>query len=211
MAAGLPRSATAGELDALYRAEGADADGRTYAGEVRIQSLGKAQAVLWRLESGEAYKGLGLVADGVLGVAYGPPEAKFGIVVYRIQDGILDGIWAMPDSAKAAIGREILEGSPDLAGDYRITLGENPDGQTNYTGKVHIQRQGEVYLMAWLTPGGKISALGLGVRQGDVMAVAYGASLKGIGSVAYKIEGSHLEGVWSSGRKTLGRETLTRQ
>jgi hypothetical protein len=145
--------AMAEELGGEYSAQGADADGRAYAGDVRIQALGSAtQAVLWRLESGEAYKGLGLIADGVLGAAYGPADAQFGIVVYRVSGGTLDGLWTLPRFAKEPAGREVLEGSPDLDGDYRITLGENPDGTTNYTGKVRIKRQGDVYLFAWFVP-----------------------------------------------------------
>ena len=203
--------ALAADLAGDYAAQGADADGHSYKGDVRIQSLGSvAQAVLWRLENGEAYKGLGLVTGGVLGVAYGPVDAQFGIVVYRVEGGMLDGVWTLPRYAKEPAGREVLEGSPNLDGDYRIALGENPDGTTNYTGRVKIQRQGDVYLFAWFVPGPNPSAIGIGVRQGDVIAVAYGASLKQLGAVAYRIDADRLDGVWSSGKTRLGQETLVK-
>ena len=46
--------ALAADLAGDYAAQGADADGHSYKGVVRIQSLGSvAQAVLWRLEYGD--------------------------------------------------------------------------------------------------------------------------------------------------------------
>jgi hypothetical protein len=211
LALSAPGLARAGDLDGDYRVEGTSPDGKAYAGDVRIHSLGGAQAVLWKLQSGEAYKGLGLVVDGVLGVAYGGAETNFGVVVYRIDGGKLDGSWTSPQLAKGPAGREVLEGSPDLAGEYRITLGENPDGTTNYDGTVKIQKQGDVYVMAWFVPGPTPSAVGFGVRQDDVLAVVYGSNVKGVGVVAYVQDGEMLSGLWSNGRKTLGRETLTRK
>lgn len=208
MIAGLAR---AGELDGDYQAKGENADGKSYTGEVRVRSLGGAEAVLWRLDSGEAYKGLGLLVDDVLGVAYGGGSANFGVVVYRIEGGRLDGQWTLPTLAKGKAGREVLEGSPELDGAYRIVLGENPDGTTNYDGTVKMQRQGDIYAVAWFTPGPQPTAVGIGIRQNDVLTVAYGASIKGLGVVAYTWNGDQLLGLWSSGSKRLGQETLTRK
>jgi len=208
---GPARPVMAGDLDGDYVADGADADGHGYSGVVRIQSLGGAEAVLWKLDNAGAYKGLGLTVDGVLGVAYGPATAQFGVVVYKINGGTLDGQWTLPKYASGPAGREVLEGSPALDGEYRITLGENPDGTTNYAGKVRLQRQGDVYAFAWFTPGPNPSAVGIGVRQGDVIAVAYGGSIDHLGVVAYRINGDLLEGVWSGGKTRLGRETLSRK
>jgi hypothetical protein len=107
-----------------------------------------------------------------------------------------------------------LEGPETLGGTYKITLGQNRDGTTNYTGEVIIKRDGPTYLLAWMVP--KLAYIGRGVRIGDVLVVAYGRSSdpkKLPGVVGYQIEDANsLIGVWATaGTAATGTETLKRK
>lgn len=207
---GVAHRSGADELSGVYDAKGRYPNGKDYQGEVQIKDLGTLHAVLWRLADGEAYKGIAIHLDDVLGGAYGPADARFGLAVYRIRGGRLEGVWADSQDLKSALGRETLEGPPELNGKYRITLGQNRDGVTNYGGEVAIQRRGETYLVLWPT---KPPSLGVGIRVGDLLVVAFGTNPKKLpGVVAYRARpGEALDGIWATvGQKTLGSETLTR-
>jgi hypothetical protein len=148
--------------------------------------------------------------DNVLGAVYWPDQQRLrghGIVVYHIDGGELQGIWLVANGPQK-IGRETLKGSPELIGEYKITLGENPDDLTNYSGTVRMERHGDVYQVAWYTP--KLSYIGNGIRIGDVLVVGYAIG-EAPGTVAYCLGKSGLLGVWSfGGQATLGKEVLKR-
>lgn len=198
------------DVSGLYAVAGKSPAGKGYGGAVKIVPYGNAHAVLWKLDDGEAYKGLALRKDDVLGATYGRDKIP-GLVVYHIAGGTLEGDWISGGgkSAKEEIGRETLQGSPDLEGEYQITLGENQDGTTNYTGKVVMKRDGDTYVLVWMVP--KPAYVGRGVRVGNVLVVAFGQDLKKIpGVVAYHVAGQTLDGVWALGPSSkIGRETLT--
>jgi hypothetical protein len=196
--------ASADELVGKYQAAGTTPQGKPYSGEVQVEQLGGLHVLLWRLADGEAYKGLGIRQGDVLGAAYGPADTKFGIVVYRVNGGTLTGIWADSHDLKSELGKETLEGDPGLTGTYKITLGQNRDGLTNYGGQVQIKRNGDSYLVVWPT---KPPAIGIGVRLKDLLVVAYtGDPRKMPGVVAYQALGSDaLSGIWSiAGIKQTG-------
>ena len=217
-------TAAADEVVGRYAATGVDPQGRNYKGDVQIEQVGKLHVVLWKLESGEAYKGVGIRQGNVLGVAYGPADTKFGIVVYKVNGGKLEGVWADTRDLKSELGKETLEGSPDLQGTYKIALGQNRDGMTNYTGSIEVKRNGDTFLFYWPT---KPPALGVGVLVDGMLVVAYsGNPAKLPGVVAYKSSGADtMDGIWafldlqkaSSGSvnvappKKPGAETLKRQ
>jgi hypothetical protein len=197
--------AFADDLAGKYRAAGTTPNGKPYAGQVQIEQLGGLHVVLWKLDDGEAYKGIGIRQGDVLGAAYGPGDTKFGIVVYKIQGGTLTGVWADSRDLKSELGKETLEGDPGLNGVYKITLGQNRDGMTNYGGQVQIKRSGESYIVVWPT---KPPALGIGVRVKDMLVVAYGNNPQKMpGVVAYQALGPDaLSGVWSiAGIKQTGQ------
>lgn len=188
-----------------YHAVGKTAGGKTYEGDVAIQPLGHVKAVLWRLNSGDAYKGIGLEAGSVFGVAYGGAR-PFGLVVYRVDGGRLEGRWSLAGENGKGVGREVLQGPPGLNGSYVITEGENPDG-TPYKGQVEIKPTGKTYTLRWFTP--QAADIGTGVLIDGVLVVAYGRE-PGFGVVAYQREGDHLHGLWSGALgKDLGSEDLT--
>jgi hypothetical protein len=186
----------ADDLVGSYAADGVTPQGQAYKAGVRIEQVGKLHVVLWKLEGGAAYKGVGIRQGNVLGVAYGAADTKFGFAVYKINGGKLEGVWADSSDLKSELGRETLEGSPDLNGTYKITLGQNRDGLTNYTGTIDIKRNGNTFLFYWPT---KVPALGVGVQVDDMLVVAYGSNpAKLPGVVAYKTSGGDvLEGIWA--------------
>jgi hypothetical protein len=208
LAAWFPASAKADDFSGVYNASGKDAAGTAYNGAVQIENLGTLYVVLWKLKGNEAYKGIAIPMDDVLGAAYGPPDAHFGLVVYRIKGGTLEGIWALSDDLKSELGRETLVGSPDLTGTYQIKLGQNRDGLTNYSGQIRIQRKGDTYFFLWPT---KVPSLGIGVRVDDKLVVAYGTNVQKLpGVVAYKKAGNgDLAGIWTTvGVKKTGTDSV---
>jgi hypothetical protein len=217
-------TAAADDLVGRYAAIGVDLKDRSYKGDVQIEQVGALHAVLWRLGGGEAYKGIGIRQGDILGVGYGAADTKFGIAVYKVKGGTLEGVWADSRDLKSELGRETLQGSPDLSGTYKIVLGQNRDGMTNYSGTIDIKRNGNTFLFYWPT---KPPALGVGVLIDDTLVVAYsGNPAKLPGVVAYKPSGPDtLDGIWTtvsvektgsgsfniSPPKKAGTETLKRQ
>lgn len=197
-------------LSGDYDIAGQTSNGRAYGGEVKIIARGEGYAIAWRLEQGGTYRGLAIKMDNVLGAVYWPDKDRLrglGIVVYHIEGGELQGIWLVAEDGQR-IGRENLKGSPDLAGEYDITLGENPDDMTNYGGHVRMERHGDVYRVSWYTPD--LSYIGNGIRIGDVLVVGY--AIDGApGTVGYCVENEGLRGIWTFGTAAdLGKELLTR-
>lgn len=94
----------------------------------------------------------------------------------------------------------------DVTGSYGIT-GENPSGQ-KYSGDLSIKKQGEVYQFSWNVAGSAYD--GVGVRDGNLIAVGYGAgdNGKGCGAVIYKIGEKTLDGKMGGwGFNQVGKQT----
>jgi len=188
-----------------YHASGKTAGGKAYEGDVEIEPLGHVKAVLWHLSTGDAYKGIGLEAGPVFGVAYGS-DKPFGLVIYQVKGGQLDGRWTLAVMSGKGVGREILQGPAGLNGSYKITDGENPNG-TGYTGRVEIKPTGKTYTLRWFTP--QAAEIGTGILVDGVLVVAYGRD-PGFGVVAYRQDGDHLHGQWAGALgQDLGSEDLT--
>lgn len=101
--------------------------------------------------------------------------------------------------------------SDDLTGSYNIT-GTNEGGSGAYSGTLMVTRRGDVYQFTWDTAGKKFD--GVGVRSGDIIAVAFaeGKSGEGCGVVLYSIgENGKLDGTagyW--GTNSSEKETAVR-
>jgi hypothetical protein len=194
-----------------YDVEGQVWHGRAYTGQAKIAPRGEGYAIAWRLGQGDAYRGVALKMDNVLGAVYWSDKDRFrglGIVAYRIDGGELHGIWMLAEGGKTT-GREDLKGSPDLTGDYIITLGENPDDLTNYDGHVRIEHRGDVYQVTWYTPN--LSYVGNGIRIGDILVVGY-ALEHAPGTVRYCVGKVGLVGIWAYGDQAMmGKEMLKRR
>lgn len=87
------------------------------------------------------------------------------------------------------------------AGRYTVD-GTNPDGSSGYDGRLTVSAQGEAFRVVWETGGEPV--VGIGVRQGDVFATAYGGDC---GVVAYAPVDGGYEAVWATmGGTALGTE-----
>jgi hypothetical protein len=97
----------------------------------------------------------------------------------------------------------------DIASKYKIT-GTNPDGAP-YKGTLEVITRGDVYQFRW--NAGSVYD-GVGVQNGNVIAVAYttGTDGKGCGVVDYDIQGDGtLDGKWGYwGTNEAGTETAAR-
>ena len=185
------------------------AGGRSYAGRLEIVQRGPAYALAWRLDQGDAYTGVALLEDDILGAVYwSGSNRNLGIVIYRIEGGTLTGTWAPANAAIEAAGRETLKGSSSLSGRYDITLGQQPNSGGRYSGQVEIKRTGETYELQWFLPNP--SYVGRGIRVGDLLVVGYGPESPGV--VAYCMTDQGGDGVWSYGAsRGLGREVIARE
>ena len=72
----------------------------------------------------------------------------------------------------------------DIAGTYKCEGDTMTGGK--YTGTVKIVKKEEIYRVTWTLGDGKDTYLGIGVLQGDVLAVSYYGSKFGV--IAYKVE-----------------------
>ena len=96
----------------------------------------------------------------------------------------------------------------DPSGIYRCE-GKSAEGKA-YQAVVEIKKNGETYLLRWVTPEG-VAHIGVGVIEGKNLSVGFfGAT---VGVVVYAIEGSEkLSGQWTvlQAEGVVYRETLTR-
>lgn len=106
-----------------------------------------------------------------------------------------------------ALAPASLHSSPDPSGAYRGD-GVSPDGK-EYHVAVHIVRNGDTYVVRWLTPRG-LANVGVGFVSGNTLSVGYVGTTAGV--VVYTFNGKHMTGTWtdidSSGHTY--KETLTK-
>ena len=107
----------------------------------------------------------------------------------------------------AAIAPVSVQSNPDPSGDYRCD-GVSPEGKS-YRAAVQIVRNGDTYVVKWLTPRGVVN-VGVGFITHDALSVGYLGSSAGV--VVYRFEGNQLTGQWTdidaSGH--VYKETLTK-
>ena len=107
----------------------------------------------------------------------------------------------------AATSPARVQSLADPSGGYRCD-GVSPDGKS-YRAAVEIVRNGDTYIVKWLTPRGIVN-VGVGFVSGNTLSVGYVGVTAGV--VVYTLEGKQLSGKWTdvdaSGR--VYKETLTR-
>ena len=179
--------------------------GGGYEGKVSITRQGGSWNLVWMIPGSVVYRGIGLQLDDTLAVGWGMGE-DYGVAAYRIADGRLDGIWTSADE-RGAIGAEVLEGSANLNGTYKIIKGLSAGGERRYSGTVSIAPKGEAYSVKWQLT--RETFEGTGIRQGNLFIVGWGQTGKGAGVVAYRIAPRALSGRWATpGDTRLGTENL---
>lgn len=105
-------------------------------------------------------------------------------------------------------GAIAAKGPDDLTGLY-VANGVKPDGSA-YEVLVEITRLNDAYQLRWMVDA-HVIAIGMGIRDGGVLAVAYFADVPGIAS--YRIESdTRLAGNWTvaDAGGALFSETLTK-
>ena len=107
----------------------------------------------------------------------------------------------------AALASTSLHSSSDPSGAYRGD-GVSPDGR-DYQVAVHIVRNGDTYVVKWLTPRGLVN-VGVGFVSGNTLSVGYVGATAGV--VVYTIDGKHLTGKWTDIEASghTYKETLTK-
>jgi hypothetical protein len=203
-------TASAEDVGGPYRLTGDDASGGAYAGTVSIAPDGKSYRLKWDRPAPLERRGYALRLDNVLGVVADDPSADYGIVLYRVKGGHLEGIWSSdPGPPVRALGAENLDGPEGLEGSFVISLGQNPGG-SHYRGWVEIKKAGAIYLVDWYTPQPRY--IGTGVLMGDVFVVGYGAAHRS-GVAAYCLQSALvIEGITGAASDTaIGAEILWRE
>jgi hypothetical protein len=96
----------------------------------------------------------------------------------------------------------------DLSGTYTVK-GTTAEGR-EYEGTCRISKEGDCYKLRWKI--GEGSQTGLGIRQGEVLAVSFTDGKEFAGVVAYRIRGGRLTGKWAAfgGEGKIYTETLTK-
>jgi len=197
------------EVGGVYSLAGQSAAGDVYQGSVTIIPNGTTFRLRWQRPAPFELRGYAVQLDNVLGVAADDPSVDYGIVLYRVQGGHLEGIWRSDGGRPTtSLGAENLDGPEGLEGSYAISLGLNPDG-SHYGGRVEIKRAGAIYLVDWYTPQPRY--IGTGVLMGDVFVVGYGESHRS-GVAAYCMRSTaRVEGITGKAEDTaIGAELLAR-
>jgi hypothetical protein len=178
-----------------------------YTGSAKVRKTASTYALDWTVTSSAPYHGVGIPIGDTLAVGWGE-GSEYGVVVYQVAGGKLDGAWAT-SATGGATGTESLEGPAGLDGSYKITSGTNPKG-VRYGGTVDIATHGDVRWVTWRLASGT-GYSGVGILDGDTFIVGWGIAGKGAGVVDYKVSGPTLTGKWAvPGGTTLGSEVLER-
>jgi hypothetical protein len=116
-------------------------------------------------------------------------------------------LWAGPLLAQTAAPAPAAPAA-GLPGVYECH-GIGADGKP-YRGAVIIEPDGNRFVLQWFV-GTQLSAIGLGLREGNVLAVSFFGPDAG-GIILYKIDGTRLVGQWSApvNKGEVFEETLTR-
>jgi hypothetical protein len=116
-------------------------------------------------------------------------------------------LWAGPLLAQTAAPAPAVPAA-GLPGVYECQ-GTGADGKP-YRGAVIIEPDGNRFVLQWFV-GTQLSAIGLGLREGNVLAVSFFGPDAG-GVILYKIDGTRLVGQWSApvADGKVFEETLTR-
>lgn len=182
--------------------------GGGYTGNVDI-APGAVHTVKWSLPNSPPYSGVGLVADGALGIGWGL-GSNYGVVVYKVNGGTLEGRWATAQTGNF-VGTETITGPEGLNGTYKITAATTPTGGGSYSGTVDIAPNGDTYNVKWALEGGA-SYGGVGMKRGNTLVVGWGAGEKSAGTVIYELKNGKLDGKWAQpGGPQLGTEVLEKK
>lgn len=199
-----PAPATHANIAGKYTIVGTNPNNTMYRGALEVIEHGEVYQFRWN--AGNQYDGVGVVNGDVVAVAFanGPNGTGCGVVDYNIQgDGSLVGRWGFWGKDEAGTENATRTSGSGLEGEYD-GLGKNPNG-TNYKVKITVEPAGNLYRFVWSN-----NTDGVGIKQGDNVAVGIGGARCGF--VAYEIKPDGLEGIWGGyGSDRTGTEKATKQ
>ena len=100
------------------------------------------------------------------------------------------------------------QAADDLDGFYAVK-GQNPNGKA-YEATASITKLTNSYSLQWQFDG-VVSAVGVGLRKGDTLAVIFQTAEGQIGLAIYVVKGKTLEGSWTApGSDMVTGEVLTK-
>lgn len=96
-----------------------------------------------------------------------------------------------------------------LSGNYNIIQGVSPNGKSSYSGALKLSKTGNsLYQLNWKLVDGS-QYVGVGLHDGDLLGVGWGAAGQGGGVVVYDVEGGTLKGRWAGfAAEGIGVENL---
>ncbi|HEV8587713.1 MAG TPA: hypothetical protein VGQ72_02470 [Pyrinomonadaceae bacterium] len=197
--------ATHANIAGKYNIVGTNPNGTAYRGELQVIEHGDVYQFRWN--AGNQYDGVGVVNGNVVAVSFagGPNGTGCGVVDYNIQsDGSLIGRWGYWGKDEAGTENATRTSGSGLAGEYDAT-GKNPNG-TAYKVKITVEPAGNLYHFVWSN-----NTDGVGITEGDNVAVGIGGSRCGFVAYEIKADGT-LDGVWGGyGSDKTGTEKATKQ
>ena len=193
------------DIAGKYNVTGSNPDGGVYKGTLEVIQHGDVYQFRWN--AGTQYDGVGVANGTVVAVAFanGQNGKGCGVVDYEITgDGALDGKWGYWGTNEAGTEKAARTSGSGLVGDYDAT-GKNPDGK-EYKAKLTVEPAGNLYRFVWSN-----NTDGVGVKQGNNVAVGIGGARCGFVAYEIKSDGT-LEGIWGGyGTDKTGTEKATKQ
>jgi len=193
------------DIAGKYNITGTNPDGGGYKGSLEVLPHGDVYQFRW--SAGNQSDGVGIINGGVVAVAFasGANGKGCGVVDYAIKsDGTLDGKWGYWGTDESGTERASRTGGSGLVGDYDA-MGKNPNGK-EYKEKLTVESAGNLYKFSWSN-----NTEGLGIKQGDNVAVGIGGARCGFVAYEIKSDGT-LDGIWGGyGSEKTGTERATKQ
>ncbi len=199
--------AVAQSLPGNYVVTGKDFDGQPYTGSLRITEAGQVFRLTY--SDGKTQRGMGIQRGNQLFASWGPSN-KCTLSAMDIQaGGKLAGPWGDLDHTTLGIERLTKQaGAPDkLEGTYE-SVGKDANGQA-YDGITTITANGQTFRVVYKDSASVYN--GVGIRQGNGLAVSYGGARCGVSIYSMATDGS-LSGPYAEfGDGRLGLETLKKR
>ena len=188
-----------------YNVAGANPNGSAYKGTLEVVPHGDVYQFRW--SAGNQSDGVGVINGDVVAVAFasGANGKGCGVVDYNINgDGSLDGKWGYWGTDESGTETATRTSGSGLEGEYDGT-GKNPAG-TTYKVKIMVESAGNLYHFTWSN-----NTEGVGIKQGDNVAVGIGGERCGFVAYEIKSDGT-LDGIWGGyGSDKTGTEKATKQ
>lgn len=193
------------DIAGKYNIVGTNPNGAVYKGTLEVLAHGDVFQFRWH--AGTQYDGVGVENGNVVAVAFtsGTNGKGCGVVDYNIgSDGALDGKWGYWGTDESGTETATRTSGSGLEGEYD-GAGKNPDGK-QYKVKITVEPAGNLYRFVWSN-----NTEGVGIKQGDNVAVGIGGARCGFVAYEIKSDGT-LDGIWGGyGSDKTGTEKATKQ